>query len=369
MDGGNVMKRNKLIKIRKAIEVFSGSGGLSTGIIQAGFEVVAAIEINKTATESYILNHPNVKIINDDVCNVSGTKLIKNLGIRKGSLDLLAGCSPCQGFSRLKKDDGKPDPRNLLVLEFVRLVQEIMPRTIIMENVPGLLNSEEGQAIFHQTKQKLESLGYHIDYKVINAVDYGVPQYRRRTVILGSKLKKINVKLPEYTHRNPKNNSSNLPVWKTVVDAIGDVPSVDNGQSHPDIPYHVATKNDNLNLERIRYIPPNGGSRTSLPDRLVLNCHKKYPNGFKDVYGRMTWEKPSPTLTGGCTNITKGRFIHPEQNRAITLHEAKLLQSFPNDYKFAGNRTEIAQQIGNAVPVRLGYIMANKLKIELDKKY
>lgn len=354
----------------KAIEVFSGCGGLSTGIKNAGFNVLCAIELNATAANTYKLNHPEVLLKVEDVCKINGGDLLKELNVEKFEVDLLAGCSPCQGFSRLqKKSKDSSDIRNGLILQFVRLVEEIMPKTIIMENVPGLIKSQVGLEIFEVAKQRLIGLGYKLDYGVVDVVNYGVPQFRKRFILLGSRIDSIHIELPKPTHV-PANKSKQIPnsnIWLTVKDAIYNVPPVGNGEKHNDISLHFAPKNTPLNLDRIRNIPKNGGSRISLPEHLQLNCHKKYPNGFRDVYGRMTWEKPSPTLTGGCTNITKGRFIHPDQNRAITLFEASLIQTFPTDYQFFGNAGQIALQIGNAVPVRFGYVMAKSLYDELER--
>lgn len=355
-----------------AIDVFSGCGGLSLGLKQAGFKVLSAIEIDQVAANTYHQNHPEVVLKNQDVRLISGSKLLEDLGLKKGEVDLLAGCSPCQGFSRLRKyPENCSDIRNGLILQFVRLVKEMNPKMIMMENVPGLIKSETGMAVFKIALDQLVRLGYRLDYDVVDVVNYGVPEFRRRFILLGTRIKGVDIKIPEATHTSPNktNKSKNQKAWLTVRDVIGNIPAIGNGERHPDIPLHFATKNKELNLERIRNIPKNGGSRTDLPDHLQLKCHKRYPNGYKDVYGRMTWEKPSPTLTGGCTNITKGRYIHPEQDRAITLYEAALIQTFPPDYKFYGNAGQIALQIGNAVPVRFGYVMAKKLLDELKNHF
>lgn len=345
-----------------AFDVFSGCGGLSTGIKQAGFNLLGALEIDEVAASTYSLNHPDVFQKVADVRMVPGKTLLRELGLKKSELDLLAGCSPCQGFSRLRKD-GQNDDRNTLVLEFVRLVEEIRPKTIFMENVPGLIKTESGRAIFRQTEQRLTQLGYFLDYDIINVVDYGVPQFRRRFILIGSRLRKRPISIPNRTHISPQKRSTSPERlrWNTVRDAIGRVPPIGNGEKHPEIPLHYAARNTPAVLERIRLTPHNGGSRNSLPPDFDLECHKKCPKGFKDVYGRMSWDKPCPTLTGSCTNISKGRFMHPEQDRGITPYEAALLQTFPDNYRFNGNATHVALQIGNAVPVRLGYIISKRI--------
>lgn len=348
----------------RAIEVFSGCGGLSCGLEAAGFEVLSAVEIDKTAADTYKTNHPNVDVVVNDVRKVKTSYFLQKHNLRRGELELLAGCSPCQGFSRLRKDaDGDSDPRNQLVHEYVRLVRGLMPKTIFMENVPGLINTDRGLEVFHPVRDQLKRLGYHVDYKVIDAVGYGVPQFRKRFVLLGSRYKHHQIQIPDRTHVTPQEilaGENKLP-WNTVRDTIYNVPPLENGEVSDRIPLHKCTHNGELNLRRIQSVPHDGGSRVAFPDELVLECHRNYPDGFRDVYGRMSWDRPSPTLTGGCINITKGRFVHPDQDRGISLYEAAKLQSFPDNYLFTGNIGQIALQIGNAVPVRLAEAMGAQL--------
>lgn len=341
-----------------AMDIFSGCGGLSAAIKQVGFTLLAAVEIDAIAAKTYKANHPEVNLIENDIRKIKGEDLLRENGLGKYDLDLLAGCSPCQGFSRLSKT-GKSDKRNRLILEFVRLVEEMMPKVIFMENVPGLIKTETGKKIFKQAEKKLINLGYSLNYDIVDVVDYGVPQFRKRFVLIGSRIPNKAIKIPKSSHIAP-NKQQMFPqkkLWLTVKDAIGEVPAIGNGEKFEGIQLHFSAENSPLNLERIQHIPHDGGSRFSLPDNLQLKCHRKYPKGFRDVYGRMTWNKPSPTLTGGCNNITKGRFIHPDQDRAISLYEAQLIQTFPPDYVFHGKIGEIALQIGNAVPVRFGCAM------------
>lgn len=346
-----------------AIELFAGCGGLSTGLENAGFNILSAVEINSVAANSYRANHPNVDVIVEDVHNVTAARLLRQNNLRRGELDLLAGCSPCQGFSRLRKGaSGDTDPRNQLVFEFLRLVKGLYPKTIFMENVPGIINTKYGLEIFSKVLNELNQLGYNVDYSIIDTANYGVPQFRRRFVLLGSRYKRHAIQIPLATNCAPsKVAETGLQPWQTVRQAFQGIPPLNNGATDINNPLHKCSNNNKLNLERIQAIPHDGGSRTSLPEKLVLNCHKKYPNGFKDVYGRMKWDSPSPTLTGGCTNITKGRFIHPDQDRGISLYEASKLQSFPDNYIFKGNMGEIALQIGNAVPVELAYRMGRQI--------
>lgn len=354
---------------RIAIELFAGCGGLSTGLEKAGFKVISAVEINPVAARSYELNHPNVKLHITDVSSIHAKDFRNDIG-EDAEVDLLAGCSPCQGFSRLRKgEDALKDPRNQLVLQYLRLVKELKPKTILMENVPGLIKSEQGKEIFQKVQRRLKRLGYTVSFRIVDAADYGVPQFRKRFVLLGTRIGKSEIGIPDPVYGDPKKNDkkeNELQPWKTVRQTIGLLPALKNGEKSEKYPLHRCSKNREKNLKRIKAIPHDGGSRMELPPELVLECHKRYPNGYKDVYGRMSWDKPSPTITGGCTNITRGRFIHPEQDRGISLLEAAMLQTFDPNYQFSGNSEQIALQIGNAVPVKLGETMGRRLIKYLD---
>lgn len=337
-----------------AIELFSGCGGLSTGLIAAGFNILSAVEINPIAAQTYSSNHPNVNMIIDDIRNITSASLLRLNNLKRGHLDLLAGCSPCQGFSRLRKgSSGEDDERNKLLYEFVRIVRGVRPKTIFMENVPGIITTDYGLSIFNKTLSELSSIGYTCNYTIIDTADYGVPQHRKRFILLGTRYKQHILSIPETTHTSPLHPVNGKTSWVTVRQALLGVPALANGATDPNIPLHRCSKNGTINLQRIQSVPHDGGSRSSFPANLVLPCHKNYPNGFRDVYGRMHWDQPAPTITSGCTNITRGRFIHPAEDRGISLYEAALLQSFPSNYIFSGNFSEKSLQIGNAVPVKL----------------
>lgn len=354
---------------RIAIELFAGCGGLSTGLEKAGFKVISAVEINPIAAKSYELNHPDVKLHISDVSSIHAKDFQDDIG-ENAEVDLLAGCSPCQGFSRLRKgEDAIKDPRNQLVLQYLRLVKELKPKTILMENVPGIIKSEQGKVIFQKVQRRLKRLGYTVSFRIVEAADYGVPQFRKRFVLLGTRIGDKEIGIPDPLYGDPNRCGSNvekLQPWKTVRATIGFLPALDNGGKSEEYPLHRCSRNGERNYKRIKAIPHDGGSRTELPPELVLECHKRYPNGYRDVYGRMSWDKPSPTITSGCTNITRGRFIHPEQDRGISLLEAAMLQTFDPDYRFAGNSEQIALQIGNAVPVKLGEVMGTRLMEYLE---
>lgn len=319
-----------------AFDCFSGCGGMSQGLKQAGYNVVGAIEIDAAAMSVYKLNHPTVHTWSDDIRTVAASEILKQLGIRKGRLDLLGGCPPCQGFSTLRTFNGKwcvRDEQNDLIFEFQRLVLELNPKQVILENVPGLLDNHR-LTLFRAT---LESAGYEVDAAVLDVGSYGVPQRRRRLVLLASRVSSV-------TFAQPDNRKY------TVRDAIGKLPAAgESGDALHDLPENRSR----LVAARIRHIPSDGGSRSALPSHLKLECHKN-SDGFKDVYGRMAWDKPAPTITTGCFNPSKGRFLHPEEDRAITMREAALLQSFPKSYKFPVElgKVKVATMIGNALPPR-----------------
>jgi DNA (cytosine-5)-methyltransferase 1 len=325
---------NKTLNELLAIDIFCGCGGLTAGLEAAGFKVIAGAEIDESAKKVYELNHPMVHLFGN-VKKLKAGEIFKKLKIVKGELDLLAGCPPCQGFSKMRtKNKAVParDSRNKLIFEFVRLVRELLPKTVMIENVPGL----ESDWRLTRTKKMLKCLGYKTAVKVVNAADYGVPQRRKRMILMGSRLGEISIPEVKLRHR-------------TVRQVIGKLPR----PSESSIGLHklLADHNEEV-LKRIRLIPKDGGSRSALGDKGQLNCHKKLGSGFRDVYGRMKWDAVSPTITRFCSNPSKGRFLHPRQNRAISPYEAALIQTFPKRYKFPIDlgRTAITSMIGEALP-------------------
>lgn len=318
-----------------AVDLFSGCGGMTLGLRQAGFKVIGAVDVDPLSVETYRKNHKAVRVWETDIRNLSASEVMKTLGIRKGELDLLAGCPPCQGFSSMRTMNGgrrvrDPEQKDL-VFEFLRFVRELKPKAVMMENVPGLARDSR----MRKLTRELRLLGYECNYTVLNAADYGVPQRRKRVILLASLTGKINF---------APRDSNQL----TVRDAIADLdPAGQSGDPLHDLPEIRSDKIQQL----IKKIPRNGGSRTVLGKKHQLRCHKDF-GGFKDVYGRMWWDDVSPTITGGCVNPSKGRFLHPKYNRAITLREAALLQTFPPDYFISLKRGKYpaASLIGNALP-------------------
>jgi len=318
-----------------AIDLFSGCGGLTRGLVDGGYRVLAAVEIDKKACETYRANHKNVELLSEDIRQVSAAKLMRCAGLKKGELDLLAGCPPCQGFSTLRARNGQTaaaDPRNDLVDEFARLALALRPKMIMMENVPALAKYEK----FLDFVERLSAGGYQVISKVLDVSDFGVPQRRKRLILSASRVGQPRLATESVTRT-------------TVREAIGGLPPA--GESG-DLLHDIPTKYRSARVQAIiEAIPKNGGSRHSLPDPMKLKCHGK-TSGFNDVYGRMRWDDMSPTITSGCSNPSKGRFIHPDEDRPITLREAAILQSFPTNYRFVTShgKESIALMIGNALP-------------------
>jgi DNA (cytosine-5)-methyltransferase 1 len=324
--------------------LFSGCGGLSLGLENAGFRVRAAVEIDPTAAAVYRKNHPRTFVIEKDIRKVELKDLRKAAGIGNRKLDLLAGCPPCQGFSRIKTKN-KPisrDPRNSLVLHYLRIAKGLRPKMVLLENVPGLAKDRR----FKKMLRELEDIGYKTDWDILNAADFGVPQRRKRLIMMASLVDKIQV---------PDGNG----VRKTVRQTIKKLKSP---RLTRDALQKIYLKSTPRIKKLIAKIPRNGGSRTALGKRAQLECHKK-TEGFKDIYGRMSWDDVAPTLTGGCYNPSRGRFLHPTQNRPITLREAALLQTFPRHYSFkpASGLIKTARLIGDALPPAFGEAQAEHL--------
>jgi DNA (cytosine-5)-methyltransferase 1 len=317
-----------------AFDCFSGCGGMTEGFRQAGYRVVGAIEIDPCAVKVYELNHPSVCVWQADVRNVSAQSILRMLKLRRGELDLLGGCPPCQGFSRLRTKNGKRcvrDKRNDLIYEFQRLVLALRPKHVMLENVPRLIKDQR----LRNFTQSLEDAGYTLKADVMNVANYGVPQRRRRAVVVASRVRE-----PCFASKDA--------AFHTVRQAIGSLgPAGTSGDPLHDMP----EKRSDIVRQRIERIPKDGGGRASLPEHLRLECHRA-SDGFNDVYGRMAWDEPAPTITTGCFNPSKGRFLHPEENRAVTIREAALLQSFPPSYEFPVGlgKVKLAEMIGNALP-------------------
>jgi len=341
------VRSNTTSKPLVAVDVFSGAGGLTLGLKRAGFRVAAAVEIETHAFATYKTNHPEVRAIKQDIRTVKGRHLRAVAG---GTVDLLAGCPPCQGFSSLTNTSSKRDPRNDLILEMGRLVKELRPRTVMIENVPGL--ADRGKRLFNRFLKTLDELKYRHTWAVLQVADYGVPQNRRRLVLLAAK--GFDLSLPEPTH--DRTGDGGLSQWKTLRDVIYGMKSpalleesrkAGGPQRHN---WHVVRQLSPSNLARLRATRP-GASRAELPKSLRPDCHKAEDKGYTNVYGRMSWDQLPVTITGGCTTLSKGRFGHPSELRTISVREAARIQTFPDDYVFETPFMEYAcGMIGNAFP-------------------
>lgn len=334
-----------------AIDLFSGCGGLSYGLKEAGFNVLASVEINEDAVRTYKFNHKNTVVFERDIREINGDWIKQKLGIV--SLDLLAGCPPCQGFSSIRRRNKRMprhDERNHLILEFQRLIEELSPKTVLLENVPAI----QDYYLLTKFKRELKVLGYEYDCGVLDACDYSVPQRRRRFVLLASRVGRPVLPSPSGSAVSVRDTIGNLGPALSASDEM----------------HKIHSHHGSRIAEMISMIPHDGGGRDDLPETYTLNCHKKKNIGFHDVYGRMSWDDVAPTITGGCQNPSKGRFLHPVEDRSITIREALLLQTFPSSFAFPPgiSRTAMALMIGNALPPkfaeRQAMVLAELLKDE-----
>jgi DNA (cytosine-5)-methyltransferase 1 len=347
--GGNQMSARGSHQKLTAVDLFAGCGGLTQGLRKAGFQVLGAVENDEKAAATYKLNHPGSHLWLEDIRNVRTLAVSRKLRLHKGDLDLLAGCPPCQGFSAMRTLNGNRrirDKRNDLIFEFLRFVEDLRPKMIMMENVPGLATNRR----FKLFRKRLAELGYCGEFKILNAACFGVPQRRRRLIYLAGLRTKLSFAEPGANATTVRDAISSLPVAGRSGDPVHDLPE----------------QRSRAIRELIKRIPKDGGGRADLPRSRQLECHKLC-DGFKDVYGRMEWDKVAPTITSGFFNPSKGRFLHPARNRAITVREASLLQGFPQSYKFnAGyGKVALAMMIGNALPPPFIAAHARQMKNDL----
>jgi DNA (cytosine-5)-methyltransferase 1 len=343
------------------VDIFAGCGGGSLGLQQAGFKPVGAVEIDERAASAYQYNL-GLRPITADVRRVRACQLVPD----RTEVTLVFGCPPCQSFTTLRRGTeitAEDRQRYQLIGEYLRLVADLRPRHVAFENVPGMQFARRdrlarsGKREIHPRLNRLvgrlHDLGYDAEWDILDAADYGVPQHRRRLVVLASRVAKP--RLPARTH-----GPDAAAPWRTVKEAIRDLPALNRGEVDPADPYHAARRHSSIAMERLTALKE-GQARADLPERLQLQCHKDH-DGHYDIYGRMWWDRPAPTLTSGCTNVTRGRFAHPEQPRAITIREALRLQSFPDDARLSGGHEAMAVQVGNAVPPLLacaiGHVIA-----------
>lgn len=342
-----------------AVEAFAGGGGLAVGLRDAGIRTVAAIEIEPHAAATFKANHPHVHVFRQDVREVSGKELLK---LASGGVHVLAACPPCQGFSSLTSKWRRDDSRNELVSEVGRLAREMRPQAIMMENVPGL--GQKGKSLLDALISELKVLGYTLNCDVLQVADYGVPQRRRRLVLLAGL--GFHIDMPEPTHS--RTGANGLEKWKTLRDAIHGMEgplTFNEAKSRGGAQlfgWHVVRELAPQNRRRLQAAKP-GGTWSDFSEDLRVDCHRGEYRGFSNVYGRMVWDEPSVTITAGCTTLSKGRFGHPDEDRTISLREAATLQTFPSSYIFETPYFERACEIvGNALPCLFAKAIARRVK-------
>lgn len=341
----------------QVIDLFCGVGGLTRGILDSGLNVIAGFDLDTTCTFAYETNN-NVPFVEANIRNVHAEDLERFYN--ENDIRVLVGCAPCQPFSTMRTkmgDDNFTDEKYDLLLEFARLVRETRPSIISMENVPKIRHTN----VFRSFLDTLEELNYNVYYEVVYCPDYGIPQNRRRLVLLASQLGEITLLPP--THNRAEVN---------VREHIEDLPQIEAGEIDPIDPMHRTAKLSEKNIKRIKHSVP-GGTWRDWPEDLRCECHKKESGKtFSSVYGRMRWDAIGPTMTTQFYCYGTGRYGHPEQNRALTLREGALLQTFPREYNFIDPDVpfkigDIARHIGNAVPVRLGEVIGQSIQEHLNE--
>ncbi|MEM9939362.1 MAG: DNA cytosine methyltransferase [Pseudomonadota bacterium] len=360
------------------IDLFSGAGGLSEGFRQAGFHVLAANDFDEAAAATFQKTHPDTSFLEGSIQNITVDAVKKAAGIRKSQLDVLVGGPPCQGYSVYNHQRGMQDERSLLYREYLRIVEGLNPKWIILENVTGITSAGDGEAV-KAIQAGLNQLGYAVEAKILRAEEYGVPQERRRIIFMGSRLDN-DIKWPEPTH-----GKGLLPLV-AVRDAFGDLPELENGERLLKAPYekfalvpyqadlrvnsewvtcHSAPRLGEVNLERLKHIPP-GGSWRDIPFELLpKGMQRAKRSDHTKRYGRLRWDGLASTILTKC-DIHWGAYIHPAQDRSISVREAARLQSIPDYYEFQGSQTEQYAQVGNAVPPLLARALANEIRHTLD---
>lgn len=347
------------------IDMFCGCGGMSAGFFSLNgaspsYRLAGAIDINDVATRTYELNlgiHPHA---------ISVAELARRPALLRSTIAemrtdqsrplVLIGCAPCQGFSSHRNQEGTSDPRNSLFADFVKIALKLQPEAVVIENVPEILTDRYWPLVAH-ARRLLEGAGYYVHLGVHNMAEFGVPQERFRTLMLAMR-----------RPFQPPTGFLDRGNFRTVREAIGALPPVAAGVRHPSDPMHYTAGHKESTLVTIRAVPKNGGSR---PDHVGPDCLRraKARNGravYEDVYGRLFWDKPAITITAYARNPASGRYVHPEQDRGLSIREAALLQGFPRDYEFVGSLDERFRQIGNAVPPAFAAFLAAHILEQLS---
>lgn len=364
------------MKKYNCVELFAGSGGLGTGFINSGFNIISANDVWKAAEKTYKANHKDVKYIVKDIAELTGEELVKDTGYKKEDIDVIIGGPPCQGFSTLGKRF-IDDPRNKLFKEYVRIVDEIKPKFFVMENVAGILSMEKGN-VLKNILESFKNIGYKVEYKLLNAAEYGVPQLRERTIFIGTRTN-VEIKYPEKTHSLTGEAGYKKAI--TLWDAIGDLPQSDTEEiiEYSKEPQNDYQKNIRKNCTVLKNHKPSFHSEkaikmmTYIPTGKsawdVKDMPKEYmpTSGYGNTYARLNPNEPGMTITRNFACISSSRCIHPYLNRGLTAREAARIQSYPDDYVFVGAKTDVHLQIGNSVPPLLGEKIGNAILKMLEE--
>lgn len=356
------------MKKYNVIDLFAGVGGLSYGFANnASFDIVMANEIEKDIAIAYSLNNPKTKMLNDDIKNLTKEKIFEAIGNEK--IDVVIGGPPCQSYSTLGKR--RMDERAHLFKEYLRLLEIVQPTLFLFENVSGLLSMQKG-ALIETIKKEFQKRGYIVKSKLLNAVDYGVPQYRERVILVGMKNRNT------FDYPLPTHGENRLP-YRTVEDAFSDLPCLNSGEvatayaTSPNNDFQNFLRknssglNDNVapynggHLIRIMRALPDGGSKYDLPEGI------RPRSGYGNTYAKMWWKKPAPTVTRNFATPSSSRCVHPRDSRAMTTREGARLQSFPDNYQFYGSRSMRNLEIGNAVPPLLSIALAKEVEKALNE--
>lgn len=355
-----------------AIDLFCGAGGLSEGFRQAGFHVLVGNDFDDAAGETFAATHREAKFLPGSIQNHTAAAILRAAGIKRGELDCLIGGPPCQGFSVYNHQRGLHDERSSLYREYLRVVDGLKPKWVVLENVTGMTSAGGGAAVT-SILTGLEGLGYKVEKRILKAEEYGVPQERRRIIFIGNRLG------TEIVWPTPSHGPLGTKPFVTVKDAIGDLPRLENGtgfqgtkyakapssdfqrrmrEGSPGIMNHEAPKLSAINMERMQFIPPGGSWRDIPVPLLPKGMQRAHRSDHTKRYGRLSWKGLASTILTKC-DLHWGAYLHPDQDRSITVREAARFQSFPDWFVFQGSRTEQYIQVGNAVPPMLGYHIAS----------
>jgi DNA (cytosine-5)-methyltransferase 1 len=367
---------NMIVLSKKAIDLFCGCGGISAGLQMAGYQIVAGMDIEKNFISTFTHNFPHAKAVTQDITKMSPREFSTIIGIQPQELDLMVGGPPCQGFSKNvpRKYRYLEDPKNLLVKSFLDYIEYFLPKIVLMENVAELKNGFDGQYT-EEIISRLSAAGYEVTYSVLNAADYGVPQRRRRAFFMANRMG-IQFTVPQPTHSQKNRGSllNSISQHISVWDAIGDLPSLKNGEGHESIAYacapfsayqrkvrntsgsvthHISRKLKDTQYHRLLSLEPGQGHKD-------LPLYLQVKSGYSGAYGRLTKDMIAPTITRWVFHPGSGRWGHPQDIRVVSIREIARIQGFPDYFEFVGTYTQQCGQLGNAVPPFLAYeIIAN----------